>query len=74
MAKFFNCSRNNLTSLYGSPRYIWDSFNCSHNNLETLKGAPRYVRSYFGCVGNRGKKFTEDEVRENCEVIGRIEV
>jgi hypothetical protein len=46
------CSKNQLTSLEGSPKEVAGSFDCSYNNLTSLKGAPQKVGRYFDCGNN----------------------
>ena len=50
---WFDCGRNNLTSLKGCPRWIGDSFYCSHNDLTSLEFSPDYVGGSFNCNWNR---------------------
>jgi len=47
----FDCSRNKLTSLKGSPRECV-GFYCSHNKLTSLVGAPQKCW-YFNCSNNK---------------------
>jgi hypothetical protein len=49
---YFNCSRNKLTSLKGSPRWVGGYFYCSHNQLTSLEFSPDYVGGYFSCYNN----------------------
>lgn len=49
--KDFDCSNNNLNSLFGSPNSVGD-FNCSNNNLSDLSYAPKEVDGYFNCSDN----------------------
>ena len=49
---YFNCSRNNLISLVGSPKSVGGYFNCSNNNLTSLEGSPESVEGDFNCFGN----------------------
>lgn len=39
----FNCSRNELTSLNGSPQKVGAGFYCNNNSLTSLVGAPQEV-------------------------------
>lgn len=52
----FDCSRNELTSLYGSPESV-RSFYCYFNRLEDLKFAPTNVSRTFHCVENNLKSL-----------------
>ena len=67
----FYCSYNNLTSLTNSPRYIRGDFYCSYNHFTSLVGAPKYVGGDFICHNNP-VKFTDQQVRDVCEVGGRV--
>ena len=48
----FDCSKNNLTTLKGSPIAVGLGFWCGWNNLTDLVGGPRIVNGDFGCSGN----------------------
>jgi hypothetical protein len=50
---YFDCSRNNLTSLKGSPRWVGGYFSCDYNQLTSLEFSPDYVGGYFSCVDNK---------------------
>ena len=50
---FFDCSRNNLTSLKGCPRWIGGNFDCGNNRLTSLEFSPDYVGGHFWCEWNR---------------------
>ena len=47
----FNCSHNNLTSLFEGPSEVGD-FDCSHNHLKNLSYAPKEVKGSFDCSFN----------------------
>ncbi|HDL74808.1 MAG TPA: hypothetical protein ENH06_00260 [bacterium] len=49
---YFDCAKNNLTSLEGSPQIVTEDFDCFNNNLTSLKGAPQIVKRNFYCYGN----------------------
>lgn len=49
--KDFDCSNNNLNTLFGAPNSVGD-FNCSNNNLSNLSYAPKEVEGYFNCSDN----------------------
>jgi len=49
---YFNCSKNLLESLEGSPRKVSHSFDCSYNKLETLEGSPDFIGGNFDCSNN----------------------
>ena len=47
---YFNCSRNKLTSLKGSPRKVLQFFECNNNPLLTsLEYSPLKVSRYYDC-------------------------
>ena len=48
----FDCVKNNLTNLEGSPHTVGKSFYCYHNDLTNLKGAPQTVGGNFDCFNN----------------------
>lgn len=47
----FNCSKNNLESLFDGPKEVGD-FDCSYNKLKNLSYAPKDVKGYFNCSNN----------------------
>ena len=49
---YFNCSKNDLTSLVGAPHIVTRDFDCSNNNLTSLEGAPHTVGRGFDCSDN----------------------
>ena len=65
-----NCK--NLTSLKNCPDYVGASFDidgCSQ--LSSLEGCPKKVDSNFWCRRCK-RKFTSEEVRSLCKVMGYI--
>jgi hypothetical protein len=50
---WFNCERNQLTSLQGVPMRVNDNFFCRYNELTSLVGAPEYVGGSFVCHSNQ---------------------
>lgn len=50
---FFDCSRNNLESLYGSPKETGKDFYCQDNFLTSLEYCPKIVKGYFSCASNK---------------------
>lgn len=70
----FNCGYNDLEDLNGCPEYVGESFHCSGNKLKSLEGIPKFVGGNFWLKYNRGKKFTEKEIRAVCYVIGKVYV
>jgi hypothetical protein len=71
VAQSFYCNYNKLTSLEGAPKFVGHNFICSHNLLISLEGAPEYVDGNFYCDKNP-VKFTEKQVRDVCDVGGKI--
>lgn len=49
----FNCEKNQLTSLIGSPLCVDDNFYCSYNQIKSLKGCPQWVGGKFICSWNK---------------------
>jgi hypothetical protein len=68
----FWCGYNQLTSLQGCPKEVGGDFGCGSNRLISLQGCPEKVGGNFWCYNK--KKFTEDEVRKFCKVVGNIYV
>ncbi len=59
---YFDCGRNHLTSLEGSPQYV-EEFYCSNNELKTLEEGPKIVLVYYSFHNNKlinFKGFPED--------------
>jgi hypothetical protein len=52
VSKWFDCSRNQLSSLKGAPAKVGEYFNCSNNQLDSLIGAPTEVGGEFVCYSN----------------------
>lgn len=52
VTKDFNCSRNNLASLFNSPKEVGD-FDCSYNDLKDLSYCPKTVKGSFDCSNNK---------------------
>lgn len=48
----FNCQKNKLLTLKGSPKEVNGSFDCAHNELISLEGAPHKTTS-FTCYRNK---------------------
>jgi hypothetical protein len=48
----FDCDRNNLKSLDGSPISVGFNFYCYANNLTSLEGSPKRVGGDFYCSSN----------------------
>ncbi len=69
----FYCYSNKLTSLENCPKTVGGNFNCSINELTSLKGAPTNVGRDFHCNDNP-VKFTEEQVRDVCDVKGKVYV
>jgi len=67
----FNCRDNNLSSLKGCPLYVGYYFDCAGNKLISLDGCPKIVESWFECRDNE-VKFTEEDVKERCDVGSQI--
>lgn len=48
----FDCRRNDLTSLKGSPKKIDGSFHCNNNKLTNLEFSPESIPGDFNCLKN----------------------
>jgi hypothetical protein len=53
VSRNFDCYRNQLTTLEGSPSRVGGGFYCSNNQLTTLEGSPSRVGGYFWCNNNQ---------------------
>ena len=63
---WFDCGRNNLTSLKGCPRWIGGGFSCRSNNLTSLEFSPDYVGSNFWCrYNNLTDNYCDTEIGGN---------
>lgn len=49
----FNCHKNKLISLKGSPHTVDGSVDCSHNNLVTLQDCPKKIGKSLFCNNNQ---------------------
>src|SRR5574343_325334 len=53
----FDCARNKLTTLEGSPVEVNGSFWCHNNELTSFEFTPRIIRGGFDCDNNNIKTF-----------------
>ena len=72
----FKCGGcKNLESLEGAPEEVIGDFNCVNcPKLKSLKGAPKTVGGNFYCGRRRKPLFTVDDVKNNSNVSGHIDV
>lgn len=49
----FDCSHNELSSLWGSPKIVKYGFNCSYNNLKSLEFGPKMVNGIYDAHNNK---------------------
>jgi hypothetical protein len=49
----FDCYRNNLLSLKGSPIKVGGSYDCNSNQLISLEGCSEKIGGYFNCGNNK---------------------
>ena len=74
MLSFLCYGCTSLKSLKGVPKELGWSFSCiGCTSLKSLEGAPKEVGINFYCE-KCGEKFTEEDVRAVCDVIGIIKV
>ena len=74
MLSFLCYGCTSLKSLKGVPKELGWSFSCNGcTSLKSLEGAPKEVGINFYCE-KCGEKFTEEDVRAVCDVIGIIKV
>jgi hypothetical protein len=70
---YFNCSRNNLTTLEGCPKEVHrGGFSCSKTKITSLEHSPKIVESDFYCIGNI--YITSLEGLENTHISGELDV
>jgi len=50
---------------------VGGKFDCAYNQLKTLDGSPQKVDGSYSCSNNK-VKFTEEEVKDVCNVNGGI--
>jgi hypothetical protein len=50
---YFDCGRNQLTTLEGAPKEVGGDFYCRNNQLTSLEGAPKEVGGDFDCEYNQ---------------------
>ena len=65
----FLCAYSHLTSTKGFPRVVDLSFDCSSSALTSLEGMPKIINRDFIC---RGMPFTEEDIRANIHVSGKL--
>ena len=53
----FDCDRNQLTSLEGSPKKVGGYFDCHNNQLTSLVGYPEVIGGDFDCSRNELKSL-----------------
>ena len=73
VTRFFDCSKNNLTTLKGCPREVgegYPGFDCSNNNLTSLEYCPMVVTGSFDC--SRNKISTLKGCPKDIEIGGKI--
>ena len=69
---FFWCDHNQLISLEGCPKIIDGPFMCSDSYLENLDYFPEYVGDDLFLMRNKLTQFTEEDIRNKCNVVGRV--
>lgn len=69
----YDCSKNDLTNLVGSPHTIYGWCDCSENpKLNSLKGIPKTVKGDFWIDLLFEDLFTEEYIRSVCNIGGKI--
>ena len=70
----FICSNNFFKDFKFGPDHVEISFICRNVPLVSLQGIPKYVGMNFILSTNLGgHRFTEDEIRKVCKVMGTVE-
>ena len=69
---YFNCSKNDLTSLVGAPHIVTGDFDCRYNDLMCIKDIPKVINGR--CIMNEEliKKFTKKYIRSLSDIQGEI--
>ena len=49
----FNCSKNKLTTLKGSPIEVYGHFDCCYNHLTNLLDGPKIAKKNYNCSSNK---------------------
>jgi len=69
----YDCSRNYLTDLIGTPHTIHGRFDCSENPLlNSLNGIPKTVKGDFWIDLLLKDLFSEDYINSLCNIGGKI--
>jgi len=61
-----------LSSLVGAPTTINGDFAVIGNKITSLKGMPKKITGDFTLTRNGKTKFTEEEIREICNIGGKV--
>ena len=64
---WFDISNNELISIKGCPKIIYESFSCQFNKLVTLEYCPKKVYMFFKCYHNN-EKFSDKYILSLCDV------
>ena len=68
----FSCSKNDLTSLEGSPHTVGGDYDCDKNPLKSLKGIPKYIGGKFFIDIRLKDNFTENYIRDLSNIQGNV--
>ena len=63
----FNCNNLGLTTLFGTPEYVYGYFDCGYNNLQSLEYLSKFIIGDFYCNDN---KLTN--IKNNSTITGSI--
>ena len=70
---YYDCSKNSLTNLVGSPHTIYGRYDCSENpKLNSLKGIPKTVKGDFWIDLLFEDLFPGEYIHSLCNIGGKI--
>ncbi len=69
---YYDCSHNQLESFKGAPTTIYKDFTSFNNQIKSLEGIPKHIKGDFWMSDNRGKEFTEEEIRAVSNIKGLV--
>ena len=68
----FHMWNNDLESMKGGPEYVGGDFSLGDTKITSLEGCPKTVKGDFVCFGPLGRKFSEEKIREVCDIGGSV--
>lgn len=68
------CTNNQLVSFNGMASTINGNLNCSDNQFKSLANFPKIILGWVRFNGNRGKRFTKQQIHDISDVKRHVEV